>query len=386
MGIRRRCIAMKAAMIAGSGGSGGYMAYIKGLLGEMSEHDVVLFCTKELEEKVKDNCKNVKIYTTPYAKERGIDIFLNKPLSKQMIDAVNEFEPDVVFFTPGWIRKGLEKYPNIMVLHNQLYVDDKTLFKTISKKTFLTMMGFRHSVRRSMKKADGVIFLSDKSKLCADKNNISYKKGCVIPFGLPSESFCAPAKRAESTGEIKLLYVSAFFEYKKHDGVFYAISNLKKKGYDLKITLIGKGPSYREEFLKNLSKELDIEENIEFTGWKNHDEVLLAIDDTDIFVYPSSIESTGLGVMEAMARGACIASSDMSCMSEVLEDAGVYFNPDDYKQIEQTLEKLINDKTLREMLSHKAFEYSKKYSWEVAAKKHYDFFESFAHQGRSYKK
>ena len=199
---------MKIAMIAGSGGSGGYMAYIKGLLGEMTEHDAMLFCTKELEEKVKDNCKNVKIYTMPYANEQGIDIFLNKPLPKQMIEAVNEFEPDVVFFTPGWIRKGLEKYPNIMVLHNQLYVDDKVLFSTMSRKTFLSMIGFRHSVRRSMRKADGVIFLSAKSKFWADKNKVSYKKGCVIPFGLPKDSFSAPREKAESTGEIKLLYVS----------------------------------------------------------------------------------------------------------------------------------------------------------------------------------
>ena len=368
---------MRIAMIAGSGGSGGYMAYIKGLLGEMTEHDAMLFCTKELEEKVSANCNNVKIHVTPYAREQGIDIFLNKSLPKEMINAVNEFKPDVVFFTPGWIRKGFEKYPGVMVLHNQLYVDDKVLFGTMSRKTFLSMLGFRHSVRRSMKKADGVIFLSEKSKLYADKNNVSYKKGCVIPFGLPKESFCAPAQKTESAGEMKILYVSAFFEYKKHEGLFYAISILKKKGYNLKLTLIGKGPAYREEFLKKLAKELDIEENVEFAGWKNHDEVLFAIDDADIFVYPSSIESTGLGVMEAMARGACIASSNMSCMSEVLGDAGVYFNPDDYDEIEQTLERLINDKELRKMLSDKAFEYSKKYSWEIAAKKHYDFFETF---------
>ena len=368
---------MKVAMIAGSGGSGGYMAYIKGLLGQVTEYDVVLFCTKELEEKVKNDCKSVKIYATPHARERGIDIFLNRPLSKELIDAVDEFEPDVVFFTPGWIRKGLSKYPNIMVLHNQLYVDDKVLFKTVSKKTLLPMMGFRHSVRRSMKKADGVVFLSNKSKLGADKSNISYKKGSVIQFGLPKESFCAPCARPDSTDVTKLLYVSAFFEYKKHDGLFYAISNLKKKGYNLKLTLIGKGPAYREEFLKDLANKLDIEENVEFTGWKNHDDVLLAIDDTDIFVYPSAIESTGLGVMEAMARGACIASSKVSCMGEVLKDAGVYFDPDDYDGIEETLEKLINDKALRQTLRGKAFEYSKEYSWENAAKKHYDFFEEF---------
>ncbi len=364
-------------MIANQGGSGGYIAYIKGLLSEITEHDVVFFCTEELKEKVKHNCKNIKIHTTPYAKEKGTDIFLNKPLHEELVLEVEKFNPDIVFFVAGWTRRGLEKYPNVMVLHNQLYVDDKILLKNISKKTFLTMLGFRQSVRRSMKNADGVIFLSDKSKKDADKNKISYKSGQVIHFGMLKESFNEPKSISTDDSVVTLLYVSAFFEYKNHDNLLKAVSFLKQKGYNLHLTLIGKGPDYREEIIKDLAQSLNINENIEFCGWKNHDEVLCAIDNADIFVYPSSIESTGLGIMEAMARGGCIASSDMSSMPEVLKDAGLYFNPENPDEIASVIEKLIKDKDLRTSLSYKAFDYSKEYSWKNAAKKHYDYFKTF---------
>lgn len=76
-----------------------------------------------------------------------------------------------------------------------------------------------------------------------------------------------------------------------------------------------------------------------------------------------------------MARGMCVASSNMSCMQEVLKDAGVYFNPNNAEDMAKTLEKLINDPMRCEELRKKAFEYSKQYTWENAVKEHCGFFE-----------
>lgn len=368
---------MKIAILANHGGSGGYIAYLKGLLSEKTSHDVMLFCTEQLLNTIGPCAENIKVHTGEYSAERGIDVFLDRALPAELINEVDTFCPDVVLFTPGWIRKGLEKYPCIMILHNQLYVDDKTFWKNISRKTLLSMLGFRYSVRRSMKRADGVIFLSEQSKYQADIKRIPYRKGTVIHFGMPEENISFSNRRESLVGVIHLLYVSAFFEYKNHDNLLCAVQLLKNKGYSVRLTLIGAVPEYRESYLKNYAIQLGIEEDVVFEGWKSHDDVISALDETDIYVYPSAVESTGLGVMEAMARGACIACSDMSCMPEVLKDAGLYFNPDDFNDIAGAIERLICDDSLRALLSSKAYRYAKDYSWCRATEKHYRFFENY---------
>lgn len=362
---------MKIAIMANSGGSGGLMSYLNGILSVKSKHEINFYCTKDL--KLGNVAENINVVRTDFAKETGKEILLNKPLPNELVKSVDEFCPDVVLFACGWIRKGLEKYPNAMVLHNQLYIDNAAFFKTLTFKNFLSLIGFRRIVRRSLKNADGVIFLSEKSKKNTEKSGIKCKKSKVVYFGLNPKAFeNAESKRNVHT-QIKLLYVSSFYKYKNHDNLFKAVKLLSDKGYDITLALIGGNPPERDREILKKADELKI--NVNFLGGKSQSEVFDAMDKADIFVYPSEVESTGLGVMEAMARGCAIACSDMSCMPEVLGDAGVYFNPKNVQTVAEKIEQLIKKPELCRELSKKALERSKQYTWENAAEGHFNFFE-----------
>ena len=150
---------------------------------------------------------------------------------------------------------------------------------------------------------------------------------------------------------------------------------LKDSGYKIHLDLIGSGPKNREDELKALARTREIEENINFCGWKSQDEVFAAMDDSDIFVYPSAVESTGLGVMEAMARGMYIACSKMSCMPDVLKNFGVYFDPELEQGIANAVEMLIKSPCVCGEIASEGAEYAKRYTWENAVKGHCEFFE-----------
>ena len=364
---------MKIAVIANQGGSGGLMAYLNGILSVRTEHTVNVYCTDAL--KLSDCAENVNIIRTDYAYESGKEIFLNKPLNPELIKMVDGFNPDIVLFACGWIRKGLEKYPNVMVLHNQLYIDNAAFCQTVTPKSFLPLLGFRCIVRRSIKNADGVIFLSDKSKKDTDKAKLHYKNGKVVYFGLNPIAFADTFRRYDMHEPVRLLYVSSFHKYKNHDSLFGAVKILKDGGYKIHLDLIGNGPKNREDELKVLAKTLEIEDNINFCGWKSQEEVFAAMDDSDIFVYPSAVESTGLGVMEAMARGMYIACSNMSCMPDVLKKFGMYFDPKLEQGIANALEMLIKSPCVCGEIASEAAEYAKRYTWENAVKGHCEFFE-----------
>ena len=91
---------------------------------------------------------------------------------------------------------------------------------------------------------------------------------------------------------------------------------------------------------------------------------------SDIFIFASSCENMPNTLVEGMAIGMPIACSDRGPMPEILEDGGVYFDPEDEVSISKCIEKIITDREIREKIAARAKILSKKYSWEKCSMIH----------------
>jgi glycosyltransferase involved in cell wall biosynthesis len=78
-------------------------------------------------------------------------------------------------------------------------------------------------------------------------------------------------------------------------------------------------------------------------------------------------------LLEAMTAGLPIASSNRGPMTEVLGEAGIYFNPENPDDICQSIRKLLRDPILRERKAIAAFELSKAYTWDRCAQETFNF-------------
>lgn len=99
-----------------------------------------------------------------------------------------------------------------------------------------------------------------------------------------------------------------------------------------------------------------------------------------VFVLPSLYEGFGLPQLEAMTAGVPVATSNTSCMPEVLQDAAEYFDPRDSHDIARALDKLINDESRRKELVQLGHEQVKKYSWKKMAEETKSIYESILSQ------
>jgi glycosyltransferase involved in cell wall biosynthesis len=78
-------------------------------------------------------------------------------------------------------------------------------------------------------------------------------------------------------------------------------------------------------------------------------------------------------LLETMAAGIPVASSNRGPMPEILGDAGAYFNPENPHDISATLERLIDNSGLRAALADKSHAAARQYSWETCADQTFTF-------------
>ncbi len=78
-------------------------------------------------------------------------------------------------------------------------------------------------------------------------------------------------------------------------------------------------------------------------------------------------------LLEAKSVGLPIVCSNRGPMTEVLEDGGLYFDPEDPQSISKSLEKIILDNLLRQKLADRAKQLANKYSWERCAEETFVF-------------
>ncbi len=104
---------------------------------------------------------------------------------------------------------------------------------------------------------------------------------------------------------------------KGQDILIKAIKIIKDKGYNIQLTLIGEGESF--DFLKKLTDDLELTDDIIFLGSKPHAFVMNNLKNYDLLVQPSRIEGFGLTVAEAMAAYLPVLVADNDGPQEVID-------------------------------------------------------------------
>lgn len=117
----------------------------------------------------------------------------------------------------------------------------------------------------------------------------------------------------------------------------------------------------------NLLRPSVTEDTIEFKGIVGDDDLANLMRGAMAFVYPSLYEGFGLPVLEAMAQGIPVLTSNVGATREVAEDAALLIDPVSTSSIRDGLVQLLNDEALRKKLSRLGRERSASFSWERTA-------------------
>ncbi len=196
----------------------------------------------------------------------------------------------------------------------------------------------------------------------------------VVPHGV-DQIYLNTNESAER--ESFLLSVSDIYVQKNFTGLVNSLSILRESIPDICLKVGGRPVD--QQYFSELEKLIELKklgDHIEFLGHVPPQELKLLYQTCRIFVFPSTVETFGNPLVEAMACGAPIASSNTAAMPEVLGEAAAYFNPNDVTDMTRVLLRLYNDPKERLYLQEESKKRATRYIWEETKRKTVDIIRS----------
>lgn len=121
--------------------------------------------------------------------------------------------------------------------------------------------------------------------------------------------------------------------------------------------------------VKGIIQKLGLEKRVKLLGFVPDEDLPALYSGALFFVYPSLYEGFGLPVLEALRMNVPVLSSDASSLPEVGGNAVLYTDPHDEKEMEQQMERLLSDESLRKNLIAQSTSHAVQFSWERCVKK-----------------
>ena len=196
----------------------------------------------------------------------------------------------------------------------------------------------------------------------------------VIPEGVDRRF--APASETEVEGvrgrhrlEKPYLFFVGTLEYRKNViGMMEAYRLLREAGLDLELVLAGV-PGWAYSEIEAALEANPERRGIRMLGYAPREDLPGLYSGALCFLFPSHYEGFGLPVLEAMACGTPVVTSNSSSLPEVAGDAALLVDPDDPAAIAAAVREIVEDEGTREKLVEAGRSRAATFTWESAARR-----------------
>jgi glycosyltransferase involved in cell wall biosynthesis len=262
--------------------------------------------------------------------------------------------------------------PNVTMSRDMLSYEPGEIERFGWSKARLRLILLRYVQNRSLRRAYCAVFLTNHAAQVIQQSCGLLERVALIPHGI-GDNFRVAESRAPwpAGGErpIRLLYISNAALHKHQWEVVKAVAILRTRGHNVVLQLVGGGKGAGQKLLDSQIVKSDPDRQfVDEVGAVAHGELPKYLAAANIFIFASSCENMPNTLVEAMAAGLPIACAQRGPMPEILDDGGVYFDPEVPDTIAAAIERLIADPDLRTQLSERAQSLSKQYSWRRCAR------------------
>lgn len=262
----------------------------------------------------------------------------------------------------------------VVTVHDLTYI---THPETMDRRTRIIL---KLTAKRSIKRADKIIAVSQFTKseiikylkIAPEKIEVVYN---AVDLTLYRDDFSEEdVERVKGKYGIKnefFLYLGTLEPRKNLERLIDAYASMLKKYPDFpELVIAGKKGWLYEKIFDNVTR-LGIGGKVIFTGYVPDEDAPILMNGARAFCFPSLYEGYGMPVIEAMACGTPVLTSNCSSLPEVAEGCAVTVDPYSVEEIAEGMERLNRDSSLRDNLSKHGKERAGKFLWSTEADKLY---------------
>ena len=254
-------------------------------------------------------------------------------------------------------------------------IHDMTFHLTPERHSLLKRAYFRAMIPQMARRSERVIAISESTKRdLVSLLEIKEEKICVTHLGVDKrfrpvtdEQELTRVRQKYKLSPKYILYVG-LIEPRKNVETLVDAYHADSLHTEFELVLAGNlGWGYRP-LLKKVANS-HVRNRIRMPGYVADADLPALFSMAATFVYPSVYEGFGLPVLEAMACGAPVITSQVSSLPEVAGDAAILVDPTDPKSLASALQKALADEHLRKSLSERGIQRAQLFTWEKTAQK-----------------
>jgi len=186
-----------------------------------------------------------------------------------------------------------------------------------------------------------------------------------IPNNVELEAY---SFKQRSKLQAKLLWVRSFAEIYNPELAVEVVHSLQQQGMKASLCMVGPKKDDSFEKTQQLAKDLNVE--VRFTGKLSKAEWISLAADYDIFINTTNFDNTPVSLIEAMALGLPIVSTNVGGIPYLINDQedGILINPNAKDEMVAAIVALINSPEKAQKLSQNARKKAESFDWETVKK------------------
>ena len=242
----------------------------------------------------------------------------------------------------------------------------------------------QYTVRRTVQSAARILTGSEFSRASILKVYGDLDEGKVVVVPNAAASDFRPISREAAAAGVRdqfrisgrfILSVGDIQPRKNQIGLIKAFAKLVRAYPQLKHNLVLAGKeTWFSDRVREAARESGAGDRIQFTGFVSDPDLLQLYNACDAFVFPSYYEGFGLPVLEAMACGRAVVSSNTSALPEVVDGAAILFDPYNIDEIVRAIADVLLDSELRTRMERLGLQRAAHFSWQKTAELTLDVF------------
>jgi glycosyltransferase involved in cell wall biosynthesis len=265
----------------------------------------------------------------------------------------------------GWRRA------NVVVLQSLQYLHFPSSFGRL-RTTYL-----RLAVRRSLASADVVIAVSEWERMQAiELFGLDPSRIVTVHHGISDEILALAASGAEpqrpsvAGAGPYLLMVSTLYGFKNHHRLVEAFAEVvRSHSVPDRLVIVGGDADVTRADVAALAGRLGVADRVVLTGALPHEQIPALVAHANAIVYPSLYETFGMPILEALAFGRPLVTSDHGAMAEVAGGAAQLVDATDTGSIAHGIATVLLDDRRRQELMAAGPARASMFTWETCAAK-----------------